>query len=110
MKNPRRWGHRVIWVVAFMFLMLDTYLWVARPSGVALAWGRILFGIFFQLISLSLLSLLDVSVERSPASQALVRRLISILVPCFVFGWIGSDLVHKGIYQGEEPMKYRGQR
>lgn len=110
MSNAGRWIKIVILLGILTFLLVDIYLWVARPPGVTVAWGRIFFGVAFQFISLGLFSLLEVREKRSPASKVLARPLISILIPVFVLGWIGSDLVHKGIYQGGQALKYRGQK
>jgi hypothetical protein len=100
-------------VIPAVFL-LDVFFWSSRsPTFVPIAWGRLGFGIFFQILSLGLLSqlpLIEVFPCNAAFSNGLARRILAIIVPFLVFSWIGADLVHKGLHEGGTPLTYRAQR
>lgn len=85
------------------------------PADGIIAYGRLGFGIFFQVAAVAFLGGVKVgSVEKTggPAikSSHVLATAWALVLPAAVFGTIGTGLVMQGLHEGNLPLQYRGAR
>lgn len=108
------------WIACGTFILLiwiDVRLITSMPDIDHIAYGRVVVGMFLQLIcvayiaTFSMESLDFTKREQFPYRESrLLSVLLAMVIPTFLFGWMGTSLVFKGLHEAHVSLLIRGSR
>ncbi len=118
MNELTRLGRALLLVFALILLGVDVLIFCgAFGQGSVVAWPRVVFGVFFQLLAVPsfflVLSVLRFSSVASSTANETPRLglgvLITGVVAVVVLSGSGWSLIHNGVVHGDQVLKQRGQ-